>query len=121
MWSIYWNQQTNTNSILSAQCDLSCNRASLARKGSLVTEVSAASVYYIIHLRPNPAVAPSHCKPRIGPFSSGNRESIFGLIADLVFEIKIEWFDESTQTPWKNTKLHVVGRRTTNTQPPIRK
>lgn len=62
-----------------------------------MTEVSAASMYCIIHLRPNPAVAPSHCcKPRIGPFSSGNRESIFGLIADLVFERRIEWFDEST-------------------------
>jgi len=34
-------------------------RGSLGRKGSLATEVSAASVYCIIHLRPNPAVAPS--------------------------------------------------------------
>lgn len=61
------------------------NRTSLARKGSLAIEVSAAFVYCIIHLRPNPTVAPSHCyKHRIGPFSSGNRESISGLIADLV-------------------------------------
>lgn len=82
------------------------NRASLARKGSLVIEVSAASVYCIIHLRPNPAVAPSHCyKHRIGPFSSGNRESISGLIADLASEGKnwmIRWTcsDDAVEKYW---------------------
>lgn len=83
------------------------NRASLARKGSLAIEVSAAFVYCIIHLRPNPAVAPSHCyKHRIGPFSSGNRKSISDLIADLVSEGKnwmIRWTDSTQMTPRKNT------------------
>lgn len=90
--SIHSNQQTNTNSILCARCDLSRNGASLGWKGSLARlKYWQLFVYCIIHLHPNPAVAPSHCcKVHIGPFSSGNRESIFGLIADLVFEGKIE-------------------------------